>query len=48
MDMQGNVIKTYDSCAQAGIVTNTDNSSITKCCKGKVKSAGGFTWKYNK
>jgi len=43
-------------CVETGVVyissidafnkTGIDNSSIGKCCKGKRKKAGGFTWVY--
>ena len=33
---------TFDSC----IFENVDFSNIAKCCKGKLKTAGGYHWKY--
>ena len=44
---QGYLVKEYCSIFEAGIETNTDNSDIVKCCRGKRKSAGGYSWKYN-
>lgn len=41
----------YDDDCETPILytaTGVDNSSINKCCKGKLKSAGCFFWKYNK
>lgn len=38
--------KRFESTKQAGEYSNCSNSSIVKCCKGKIKSAGGFHWKY--
>lgn len=41
-----NFIKEWDSIVMASKVLGVDNSSITKNCKNKVKSAGGYVWKY--
>lgn len=38
--------KIYYSTREAERETGVDHSSITKCCKGIQKSAGGYTWKY--
>ena len=45
-DKQGNFIKAWDYMTQASKELNVDVSSITKCCKNKLKTAGGFVWKY--
>lgn len=37
----------YKSIKEAGETLNIDNSSIVKCCKGKLKSAGGYHWEYS-
>lgn len=44
----GNIIEKYNSISQASILNELDSSSITKCCKGKRGSAGGYAWKYAK
>lgn len=36
----------YDSLHEAMRSTNIDRSSISKCCKGKVMSAGGLHWQF--
>ena len=38
----------FDSAKDAALWLNkkNGNSTITKCCKGKYKSAFGYTWKY--
>ena len=41
-----NYINEYPSIRDAERKTKVVRSNITKCCKGKVKSAGGFIWKY--
>lgn len=41
--------KTYfKSLLDAERKTGIDHSSISKCCRGKVKTAGGFHWEYYK
>lgn len=39
-------IATYASITEASRQTGIDASAITKCCKGKLFTAGGFLWKY--
>lgn len=39
-------IAEYPSTHEASRHTGCDNSNISKCCKGKYKSTGGFIWKY--
>ena len=35
------------SCAkEASLILGIDNSDIGKCCKGKLKTAGGYHWRY--
>ncbi len=46
-DLLGNVIKTWDCVLYASKDLNIDNSDIIKCCRGKLKTAGGFIWRYN-
>jgi hypothetical protein len=41
----GRKIKKYSSISEAGQVTGTDPSSISKATRGILKSAGGFYWK---
>lgn len=38
----------FVSGREAARVTECHQSNITACCKGKLKTAGGFTWKYKK
>lgn len=44
--LNGKIIKIYDSISVAGRELNLDPSSITKCCKGKNFTCGGFTFEY--
>ena len=46
LDKNENIIRLFDSIASAEKETGINHSSISKCCKGKMKSAGGFLWKY--
>ena len=38
--------KTFDSARAAARELGLDNSSITKCCRGKQKTCGCFHWRY--
>ncbi|RDU21928.1 NUMOD4 domain-containing protein [Anaerosacchariphilus polymeriproducens] len=42
----GDYIKTYYSTYHAERETGTNQSDITKVCKGKAKTAGGCIWQY--
>ena len=42
----GKLIAEYPSTMEAERQTGCANSSICKCCKGKLKSCGGYIWKY--
>lgn len=46
-DSLGNFIKEWNSAKEIELQLNIDNSSISKCCKGKRPFAGGFRWKYS-
>ena len=45
-DKFGNFIATWSCAKQAANSLNIDSSGITKCCKGKYKTAGGYIWRY--
>lgn len=36
----------FDSARQASKQTGASNSGISKCCKGRAQSAGGYHWKF--
>lgn len=44
--LKGILIKEWKSVKEAGETLNIFRTSISKCVKGKGKSAGGFIWKY--
>jgi hypothetical protein len=43
---KGDFIRDFGSIEEAQRETGVHQSNIIKCAKGKVKSAGGFIWKY--
>ena len=45
-DKKGNLIKIWDYAKKASEELGIHNQSISACCKGKYKSAGGFIWRY--
>lgn len=42
------ILHFYPSVMQASRETGISQSSISLCCSGKYKSAGGYIWKYKK
>lgn len=40
-------ISLFDSITEAGRKTGVDVGSISACCRGKQKTAGGYIWKYH-
>ena len=42
----GEFIKEWVSGTEASRVLGINNGHIVSCCKGKLKSAGGFVWRY--
>ena len=45
-DLNGNFIKEWEYILLASKELGVCLSSIGQCCKGKLKKAGGFVWKY--
>lgn len=45
-DLNMNFIKEWDSISSASKELGIGGNSITTCCRGIAKSAGGFIWKY--
>lgn len=43
----GEFIRKWDSAIEVKNELGFDNSHISKCCKGKLKSVGGFKWRYH-
>lgn len=46
-DLQNNLIKTWSSSKEASDTLNINVDSIYHNVAGKLKTAGGFVWKYN-
>lgn len=44
----GEFIAEYPSAHEAERQTGCNQGNICRCCKGKLKSTGGFIWKYKK
>ncbi len=40
------LIQVFNSAGEAGRATKIDSSSIIANCRGRLKTAGGFIWKY--
>lgn len=45
-DLNMNLICVYESLVEAGKKTNTFPNSISNCCNGKYKTAGGYIWAF--
>ena len=45
LDLDGNVLDTYDGIREAERYTGIPHSNISNCCKGIYKTAGGYKWK---
>jgi hypothetical protein len=45
--MSGEFIRSWESIVSVTKELGIGGNSITTCCKGGYKSAGGFVWKYN-
>lgn len=43
----GNEIARYKSIREAERKTGIKNITITRCCKGVYKTAGGYVWEYD-
>ena len=42
----GELLATFPSACEADRVTGIYYSNISKCCSGKLKSAGGYIWRH--
>ena len=45
-NLNGTLVKEYPYATAAANELGVDLSTIIKCCRGKVKSCGGFRWEY--
>ncbi len=46
-DLEDNFIRTWNSAKEAAKSLNCDETSITMCCTGKLKTSFKFIWRYN-
>lgn len=40
------LLQTYSSIKEASILNNLQQSNISMCCNGKLKTSGGFIWRF--
>lgn len=45
-NLEGNFIKTWDSTYEIERQLKIPHTNISKCCKNKLKTAGGYIWRY--
>ena len=45
-DTKGNLIKEWNCTKDIERVLNIHHSNISACCKGRLKTSGGFVWRY--
>lgn len=48
LTVDGKVVSKYESAQSTQKATGVPNSLICKCCKGNIKTAHGYIWKYIK
>lgn len=46
LDLNGNVVKIYNSSRQASLELGISQGNISLCCNGKRRTTNGFKWKY--
>lgn len=46
MDKDGGFIKQWGSAKEVSETLSVYRGNISKCCKGKLKTTGGYSWKY--
>lgn len=46
LDLDGNVIATFENAHEAQRVTGVRNGNINKCCRGKTKTSCGYRWRF--
>lgn len=45
-DKDGNFIKEWPSIRESSKQNNVNEQNISACCRGKIKTAGGFVWRF--
>lgn len=46
LSLDGNIIKTFSMINEAARETGVNSTQISRVCKGKNKTAGGYKWEY--
>ena len=46
LSLDGNIIKTFSMINEAARETGVNSTQISRVCKGKNKTAGGYRWEY--
>ena len=46
IDKNGNTVAIFDTLKDASTYTGLNNTNISLACRGKRKTAGGYTWRY--
>lgn len=46
LNEKNEILHFYPSLSQASRETGIHITTISKCCRGLIKNAGGFKWKY--
>lgn len=46
LTLSGELVNTFEGIKEAERITGIKNQSISQCCKGKYKTAGGYIWQY--
>lgn len=47
LTLEGEYVRTFNSGNEAGEYVKKHSSGITKCCKGNIKTCGGYKWRYS-
>ncbi len=48
LDKENKVIKIWNSAREAGNQLNINHTHIYECCRGQLKTASGYIWRYEK
>jgi hypothetical protein len=48
LDENGDMLKRFDCCTEAGEYIGTSKNNINMCCNGHRKTTKGYVWKYEK
>ncbi|KOP80647.1 hypothetical protein AMS59_04545 [Lysinibacillus sp. FJAT-14745] len=46
LSLSGEFIREFENASKANIECEVNSASVTKCCRGERKTAGGFKWMY--